>query len=337
MSTIPCRSQANHVRSPVRLYPLLLLGCLLGIDRPALAVSGVGRVSCDRAGCDCESPPRGRGLPVCPSNAVPYVRTKWVQVAPSLAVGLPAGQVWVRRPEQARAVVLIHGLSLHPIHIGQISQPQLMDWQEPDSNLVRQLEPHADVYAFCYGQNAPVTAIADQPSLREGIARLKQLGYAEVVLIGYSAGGLVARQFVEDYPDAGVTRVVQVCTPNLGTKWARLPVVSHTPQEVFVKSMTPEARAAVLRQRADKRLPDGLEFVCVVAKQLLHGDGIVPVASQWPADLRQQGVAGSFVKATHVKAMYEPSSVEQIRQLAITPSPRPPLTPACQYQSPPMP
>lgn len=267
----------------------------------------------------------------CSEAAVPIVAAKWVQVAPNS----PCGMFWIRRPEQQRVVVLIHGLSLHPVHTAQITQAELMDWQQPDSKLVKLLRPHADVYSFCYGQNMPVTAIADQPILRQGLELLRQLGYAEVVLVGFSAGGLVARQFVEDYPLTGVTRVVQVCTPNLGTKWARSSIVAHTAQDVFLKSMTPEARATLMRQRADKRLPEKLEFVCVVGTQGFRSDGLVPVESQWPADLREQGIPAAFVRATHLNTMYAAHSVELISRLAITPSPRLPAASECQ--SPPMP
>src|SRR3954471_2855744 len=62
----------------------------------------------------------------------------------------PTGELKGRSKDQTRAVVLIHGLSLLPILKDRTSKLSLRTWQQPDSVLVKQLAPHADVYAFAY-------------------------------------------------------------------------------------------------------------------------------------------------------------------------------------------
>jgi pimeloyl-ACP methyl ester carboxylesterase len=150
------------------------------------------------------------------TTGVVPVETRFVQVAPAQDGAL------ARSVGQSRAVVLIQGLSLHLIHHQKATQADLRPWQRPDSFLVRTLAKDGDVFAFTYAQTAPVTAIADLPALGQNVQLLSQAGYKEIVLVGFSAGGLVARQFVEDNPDSGVTRVVQVCTPNLGSPLAKV-------------------------------------------------------------------------------------------------------------------
>ena len=79
-------------------------------------------------------------------------------------------------------------------------------WQKADSPLVKELARNADVFAFAYGQN-PLDTILRHSKLGENIAAIRKLGYSEVILVGHSAGGLIARQFVEDNSQAGVTKV----------------------------------------------------------------------------------------------------------------------------------
>src|SRR5262249_34835333 len=146
----------------------------------------------------------------------------------------------------------------------------------------------ADVFAYSYGQNACLDDVVKGGGLADAVARLRKLGYKEVVLLGHSAGGLLARQFVEDNPDAGVTKVIQVCVPNGGTPSAKLRV--HRTQQVFLDCLTEEGRKACLKARADKRVPPACEFVCVLGNTdgSTDTDGVVPCLCQWTADLQQQ-------------------------------------------------
>src|SRR5262249_18474068 len=159
------------------------------------------------------------------------------------------------------------------------------------------------VFAFAYGQTVPVDTIAALPSLRCGIWRLRELGYKEIVLVGFSAGGLVARQVVEDEPDLGVTKVIQVCTPNGGPSWARLKAAGPANQKPFLQSLTKETRGRSLEGRAGKRIPDGVQFVCAVGAGMGISDGVVSTHSQWPEDLQRQGIPAVLFRTEHLGAV----------------------------------
>ena len=65
-------------------------------------------------------------------------------------------------------------------------------------------------------------------------------------LVGYSAGALIARYFVEDSPDYGVTKVIQVCAPNGGSGWGKLTAgvrQSQEPRDGDTRGRSPGDRA----------------------------------------------------------------------------------------------
>src|SRR5262249_31877360 len=146
-----------------------------------------------------------------------------------------------RSPNQTRAVILIHGLHLHPFSGKLAGRAEFRPWQQANSPLVRALTKDADVFALTYAQTVPADEIPTQPDFASDIRRLRQLGYQEIILAGFSAGGVIARQFVEDNPDSGVTRVIQVCTPNVGTGWATIKGVVKAAQKPFVQSLSKQA------------------------------------------------------------------------------------------------
>ena len=245
------------------------------------------------------------------------VAVKFVQVAPQER---PTAE-WRRSPDQRRAVVLIQGLKPHPFNKDNAAKPTLRDWQTPGSPLVKRLAADADVYAFCYGQTVAVDEIAGHPALWGGTLRLRDMGYREVVAVGYSAGGVIARRLVEDYPDAGVTKVVQVCAPNAGSGWAKLGAVRKS-QKPFLESLTKERRRRELRARLDVSVPDNVEFVCVVGTGAWAGDGVVAARSQWTPDLQAQGIPAVTVPTDHLSVVRSASGDETIAELVRTPQPR---------------
>jgi pimeloyl-ACP methyl ester carboxylesterase len=247
------------------------------------------------------------------------VETRCVQVAPAPAKA-PEDAI-MRSLGQSRAVVLIEGLRLHLLR-QDAAKPDLRHWQQPGSVLVRALARDADVFAFTYGQRAPVTEIADVPALATTVRRLREAGYREIVLIGFSAGGIVARQFIEDYPSAGVARVIQVCAPNVGSPLANMHVGVAPVQKVFLQSLTSKARVAVLEDRRDKRIPADVEFLCVVGNGLIYSDGVVPTHSQWPDDLQAQGVPAVVIATEHWFAVRGERAAQQIARLAHEHQPR---------------
>lgn len=246
-----------------------------------------------------------------------------LMVAP--VAGLPTA-VWQLAPEvklpadgdpaeiqatKTRAVLLIHGLQLHPLRPDRAAKPAPHEWQSAKSELVKALAADADVFGFGYAQTVPVDAVSLTPGLVTAIEKLKAAEYREIVLIGHSAGGLIARQFVERHPNAGVTKVVQIASPNAGSTLANvLPGVMRG-QAPFVRSLAPRSRTDI------PALPAEVDFCSVVCKvRGLSGDTLVTLDSQWPAELRSQGVPAALVAVSHFDAMKAPQSIGVIAELA---------------------
>ncbi len=252
------------------------------------------------------------------------IETQFVRVAPSTQ----ASAVTQPSIPQDRAVVLLHGLRVQPFSSRKVRQAEFQPWQKPLSRLVQALAPHADVFAFAYSQNADLATIAAHPALAEHVQGLRDQGYREVVLVGHSAGGLLARHFVEDHPRAGVTKVIQVCAPNVGSSWGNLKLGVCECQEPFLDSLTKPAREASLMQRQHQRVPTDVEFVCLVGQLRLDqfrldcGDGILNAASQWPRDLQEQGIPAHPLPVAHFTAMYSLATAQQIATLLCQPQPR---------------
>lgn len=267
-------------------------------------------------------PPDGPGgaatsAPAAREFGVP-VATKFVEVRPT-----PSEVASFQRSRgQTRAVVLIHGLYLHPFSNEHVNKPAFRDWQKPGSPMVETLAKDADVYAFAYSQNLAVDAISGVPGLEINVWRLKAMGYQEIVLVGHSAGGLIAREFVEDHPLAGVTKVIQVCAPNRGSGYARIEPGISKSQKPFLTSLTKQARLVYLARRADKKIPEQVEFVCVVGDGSGTGDWLVSVRSQWPRDLQDQGIPAVAVRAAHFTVMHSKADAERIAELVRAPQPR---------------
>jgi pimeloyl-ACP methyl ester carboxylesterase len=245
----------------------------------------------------------------------------------------------VRSRGQGRAVLLIHGLrpQLNPDVAEKLpkgvrsliegpdssfARAEFSDWQRFGSPLVSYLSKSADVFAFAYGQVVALEKIADEPALAAGVGQLKALGYAEIVLLGHSAGGVLARLFVEDHPGAGVTKVIQVCAPNGGSFLAGLKVLAPRGQEAFMKSLSVESRRASNLRRQQKKIPAAVQFVCVVAKKGQFGDGAVTCACQWPDDLQCQGIPAIELATNHYLVMSQENWVKRLAQLVTDEHPR---------------
>jgi pimeloyl-ACP methyl ester carboxylesterase len=233
----------------------------------------------------------------------------------------PDAKVPGRSKDQDRAVVLIHGLGIHLFNTERITQPKLRHWQQHDSALVKELSKNADVYAIAYGQNVAVDRFCSVTLVPKHILRLKSEGYKEIILVGHSAGGLIARHLIEDHPDLGVTRVIQVCAPNAGSGLAALKT-ARAAQIPFLLSLTKNVRSRVLEERKEKRIPKDIEFACVVGSMGFGGDGIVSTSSQWSQDLQDQGVPGYSVRMLHKEATTKSASIEMIAKLVNEPQPR---------------
>jgi pimeloyl-ACP methyl ester carboxylesterase len=255
-------------------------------------------------------------LCVCLYPSPAEVQTRFVQVHPAQRPQTELN----RSPGQGRAVVLIHGLSM-TLDDATAARAGLQLWQRPGSPVIQALAGKADIFAFAYGQNASVDRIAELPALREDILRLKKMGYGEIILLGHSAGGIIARQFAEDNPDAGVTKVVQVCAPNGGSVWAQLPICAPC-QRPFLASLTPRARAKALQERAAKEIPKLVQCVCVVGMGAGTGDVAVSCRCQWSADLQKQGIPAVRVDSLHFLIMNSRSTARALADAVLRDHPR---------------
>jgi pimeloyl-ACP methyl ester carboxylesterase len=235
------------------------------------------------------------------------------QVAPDLK-GKPIQEEL--RKTKTRAVVLIPGLKLHPVRPALAARPEMHKWQQPRGELVRALAEDFDVFALGYAQTVPVDVVARAPALRAAVELLEKADYREIILIGHSAGGVLARLFVATYPKTGVTKVITTASPHAGALLARLPFGYPKIQAPFVQSLTPEARQALARPvDVDPNQP--IEMVCVVARlPRLFSDGLVDVDSQWPPECRAAGVPVVVVEINHFEVLMHPASVHVVARLA---------------------
>lgn len=238
------------------------------------------------------------------------VDTRFAQVAPE-----PRDGVSTRSAGQDRAVVLIHGLRFKPFNREVAVKAVFAEWQKPESLLVKQLARDSDVFCFAYAQTAAADEVADEPDLAADLRRVRRHGYRELVLVGHSAGGLIARKLVEDEPDHGVTKVIQVCAPNAGSGWAHWSVFFRHEQLGFLGSLTKEERRRALGARMGKLIPQGVEFVCVVGTGTVVGDGLVAARSQWTEDLQRQGVPAFGINASHWTVLRGKKGVELVANL----------------------
>ncbi len=242
----------------------------------------------------------------------------------SPAVNLPT-EIWQVAPDakrpgwsnvqrnKDRAVLLLPGLKIHPLRPTLASRPDLHSWEEPNSELVRALAKEADVFSFAYAQITPLDVVAQCPGLREAVKSIQKLGYKEIVLVGHSAGGVIARLFVESYPDAGVTKVIMVASPHSGSELAHLKGGYPRLQAPFIQSLAPEARVEAPPRKPD----DKIEMACVVCKlKRVESDGLVKIVSQWPEELRRCGIPAVLVPVSHLEAMISPAGVKAIADLA---------------------
>lgn len=242
-------------------------------------------------------------------GGVPVLESICVQAAP-----LQQNGTWTRTPKHTQAVVLIHGFHWHVLN-ASVPKAELRPWQKPDSTIVRELSKNADVFVFAYGQNVPLDVVVKDSKLGISVAQLRKLGYSDIALVGHSAGGLIARHFVEDHPDAGVTKVIQVCAPNGGSALAKL--TAPKSQKQFMECLTIASRQKCLEERADKFIPEQVQFVCVVARMdpKSKTDGVVQCAAQWTADLQRQGVPAICVTGSHREVVRESKLVETLATL----------------------
>ncbi|MBI3409327.1 MAG: hypothetical protein HY040_13365 [Planctomycetes bacterium] len=246
--------------------------------------------------------------PACLGQTPAGVETHFTQVHP------PVKDALERSNGQERAVVLIHGIRIHPFNSTKAGEAIFHDWQKAGSSLVRSLGKDADVFAYAYGQTAALETIAGSPAFSRKVAKLRFMGYKEIILVGHSAGGVLARLFVEDHPDSGVTRVIQVCAPNDGSSLASATFSVCKDQEPFLQSLTKKERSKQWALRLEKTIPEKVEFCCLVGVAGTNGDVMVSCQSQWPGDLQKQGIPACRLSTSHFTVMRTPKTIEKIAE-----------------------
>jgi hypothetical protein len=244
------------------------------------------------------------------------LQTKFIQVHPTPRDPL----VMVRTQGQTRAVLLIHGFKVHGPASKTVAEPIFHSWQQPGSTLVTTLGKDSDVFAFSYGQNVKLDAVSQSPALATAVRKLKGLGYSDIVLMGHSAGGIIARHLVEDQPNLGVTKVIQVCSPNGGAGMAALSVCRE--QEPFARSLSKEERKKCVNARAGIAIPPHIDFVCVVAALTNLGDGLVSCREQWTEDLQRQGIPALRLSSSHWTIVRSESNAQKLAELIRRPPAR---------------
>lgn len=225
------------------------------------------------------------------------------------------GQTLELKKSKDRAVLLIHGLVLRMIRPEKAGRPELHEWQLAKAPLVQALAPDFDVFSFSYAQTTSCDTVASAPGMRDQVEKLRKAGYKEIILIGHSAGGLIARQFVERFPKSGVTKVIEVCAPNNGSELATISVGLPKTQVPFIKSLAPQLRTVTATEPFT--IDEKIEFCVVVCKvRGFAHDTLVGLESQWPRDLQKQGIPAVLVGINHFDAMKGAHSVSAIDQLA---------------------
>ncbi len=242
---------------------------------------------------------------------VVHIPTAYWQITPEYReFGLP-------QRSKDRAVILIHGLIPRPVQVKKAAIPEPHSWQKPDSVMVKLLTPDFDIYGFSYAQTLPVDFVCHSCGLRSAVRQVKAAGYKEVVLVAHSAGGVVAYQFAERYPDSGVTRVVVVAAPLHGTGLAKLPTVGLASTQLpFIRSLSPGCRKEQC-EKCGRPIPESIEICCVVCKlPRLATDTIVPTESQWPDLAQRQGIPAVLMEINHFDAVRSARGAEKVAELA---------------------
>lgn len=225
------------------------------------------------------------------------------------------GELTTPNVTKTKAVLCIPGLYPHPLRPEKATKPEKHPWFEPKAPLLKALADEFDVYGFGYAQTIAVDGVALSNGLRATIAKLKSARYQEIVLIGHSAGGLIAHQFAELYPDSGVTKVLPVAAPYTGSELAELKLPLPYTQVSYIKSLAPTPRLEALKERL--AFPRSIDICCVMCKvtKLPH-DIMVTLDSQWPSEIRQQGIPATLVNANHFEILKSPQGVSTVADLA---------------------
>jgi hypothetical protein len=80
-----------------------------------------------------------------------------------------------------------------------------------------------------------------------------------------------------------------------------------------MECLTSDHRKKCLEMRAEKKIPDKVQFVCIVAREKnKETDGVVPCLCQWTPDLQKQGIPAYGIIGGHREVVREAKMIETI-------------------------
>ena len=250
--------------------------------------------------------------------AAPPRETAFLQVAPTQR----DLSIIVRSPNQERAVVLIHGLRLHPFSGAKAAKAIPHGWQESNSLLVRGLGRESDVFVFAYGYDGTADEVSTVPMLRAGVARLRGSGLSERCA-GRSQCRRADRQGIrggrsgfwcdEGHPGLRAER-------RLGLGF----LGPDTTERNLFPRFTDEIDAPTGPQGSERPPHPGQRRVCLYRRQRAagrrrRGGHALPVDR---GHLQRQGIPAYVLGTTHWQVVRTRAGADLIAELIRTPQPR---------------
>ena len=147
------------------------------------------------------------------------VNYKWVNYGPSLS---PSWQLWHAGPifEDKDDIVLVHGFRPswdRVLDLGKPDEPDIDHFGQLDELLQKKKFDQNNVWRFEYKQHYSIDTYAND--LASAIQEIRQFNdYQKVNVIGYSMGGLVTRQYIENGYRDNIDKFITVATPHYGAE-----------------------------------------------------------------------------------------------------------------------
>lgn len=210
------------------------------------------------------------------------------------------GQAWA-----GQTVVLIHGYvssGAYWYNTGIVPTLQYAGWQAGGELLpqgsIPAVPPPSVTGNYSYTVSLPSLApLAVQADFLRTYVQflLQRHPQNEIILVGHSAGGVVARWLMVSTPKLPIRALISIATPHLGTEWSELGLfVTQTPlswmtpwvglgfvnqSEGLFYDMLPETSGSTLFWLNRQPHPPA-SYISVIRLDSAIGDGITPAFSQ---------------------------------------------------------
>lgn len=155
--------------------------------------------------------------------------------------------------------------------------------------------------------NASILRFRDQAQKRiEAI--LKETGHSQVILVGHSMGGIVARAVLAEYGARHIARVITIATPHQGTSWS------------FIFPSTPalqmQSRGAFLAALNDEGRQGPVPFLCLAT---VHDNIVVPFDQAWLEGAERMLLS----EVAHIGLLHDTRVIERLALELSKPDPAP--------------